>query len=189
MHGSTKRPNRFEVEQINRDIDKFQAALSEEVRQLPLYFVTRVRAYSTHDLIERAEVALSAETRNAISDEAKEDFRQAGRCLAFEAHTASGYHSMRATERVLREYYALVLNKPGIGIGMKQCIDELTKAGADKRTMQVLDQIRNLHRNPIDHPDIFLEPEAAADLFEIATSAISAMAREIAKLKAFPSSP
>jgi hypothetical protein len=96
---------------------------------------------------------------------------------------------MRATERVLREYYVLVLNKPGIRIDMKQCINELTKAGADKRTMQVLDQIRDLHRNPIAHPTIFLEPEEAADLFEIAASAISAMAREIAKLKAFPSSP
>ena len=45
------------------------------------------------------------------------------------------------------------------------------------------DQLRDLHRNPINHPEVFLEPSEALELFNISTSALSAMARDIARLQ------
>jgi hypothetical protein len=107
---------------------------------------------------------------------------QAGRCLAFGISTASGYHALRAVEKVLREYYESLVKKPADDIRMKQAIDELTKAGPDRKTMAALDQLRDLHRNPIDHPEEFLESAEALELFNAATVAISKMARQIAAL-------
>jgi hypothetical protein len=162
----------------------FETVLATELPRLDIYAVTKKGIYSTPDLIEHADMALSADVRKTVSDEAKRDLKQAGKCLAFELATASGYHAMRATERVLREYYTLVVKKPGQNARMKQCVDELRNHGADARVMAVLDQIRDLHRNPIDHPEIFMKMTEAIELFDIAKSAISAMARQMTKLSA-----
>ena len=93
---------------------------------------------------------------------------------------------MRATEKVQREYYSVLVKKDPACVNMKQCTDELRKAGADPRVMAILDQIRDLHRNPVDHPDIFLDMNEALELFDIAKSAISAMARQMIKAKPKP---
>jgi hypothetical protein len=47
----------------------------------------------------------------------------------------------------------------------------------------VFDQLRDLHRNPLDHPEVFLEKPEAMELFSICTCAISAAARQIGKLQ------
>lgn len=114
-----------------------------------------------------------------ISDNAKKDFREAGKCLAFELPTAAGFHAMRATESVLREYYGLVTGKDPAKTDWGTCIQELKNAGANKKVLQVLDQIRDLHRNPLSHPQDFLSLREALGLFDIAKSAIGAIADEI----------
>ena len=49
--------------------------------------------------IDYAQLALSEDVFSEISDPAKEDVKQAGRCLAFGIWTASAYHGLRATEK------------------------------------------------------------------------------------------
>jgi len=161
----------------------FEQALNLDLGRAPTYFVTPKGIFATPALINSAENALVAEVASAISDAAKQDLNQAGRCLAFSLSTASGYHALRATEKVLREYYELVLKKDTGSLRMKQAIDELAKAGGDAKTLAVLDQLRNLHRNPLDHPEVFLDPSEAMELFNICAGAISAMARQIVKLR------
>ncbi len=57
------------------------------------------------------------------------------------------------------------------------------KAGADPKVIQVLDQIRDLHRNPLMHPQEFLSMKEAVGLFDIAKSAIASLAEEIEELQ------
>jgi hypothetical protein len=171
------------VERITAAVKEVETLMANEFPRLDVYSVLPKGIYSTPALIDRAEVALSEEVRSAISNEAKRDLNQAGRCLALELSTAAGFHAMRATERVQREYYSDLVGKPASHLNMKQCTDELRKAGGDPKVLAILDQIRDLHRNPIDHPDIFLDMTEAQELFDIAKSSISAMGRQIAKLK------
>jgi len=135
-------------------------------------------------LIEKADLALEEDVRKIVSAESLEDFKQAGRCLAFDLPTAAGFHAMRATEDVLRKYHQLVVkpNKPVHE--MAACINELRKAGADAKTLGILDQIRDLHRNTVMHPEAFLTSSEGIRLFDIAKSAISAMADQIAAVPA-----
>jgi len=92
---------------------------------------------------------------------------------------------MRATEAVLRVYYTLVTGKDSDKMDWGTCTHDLTKSGkANKKVVQVLDQIRDLHRNPVMHPQDFLTMKEAIGLFDIAKSAISSLSEEIAQLKA-----
>jgi hypothetical protein len=51
----------------------------------------------------------------------------------------------------------------------------------EKKTIRTLDQIRDLDRNPLMHPRDVLSPSDAMVLFNLATSAIMAMAGELVK--------
>jgi hypothetical protein len=171
----------------------FLHALSLDLGRAPVYFATPKGIYSTQHLIRSATSALPAAVSNNLSERIRRDISEAGRCLAFNVPTASGFHAMRATEGMLREYYRALTgqddlpraNKPPRALAhanMGQILDSLREQkAADKRTQKtlaVVDQIRDLHRNPIGHPEVFLESEDALELFNIAMSAISAMFRE-----------
>lgn len=176
-----------QVAEFNSTYAAFESVLALDFARAPIFFVSQKGIYATPMLINAADLALTPIAYGAISDDAKRDLNQSGRCLAFGISTACGFHAMRAVERVMREYYALVvgvepgeLPMGGLLHGMKG------KPLADEKTLAALDQLRDLHRNPIGHPDVFLDDSEAAELFDIAKSAISAMARQIVKLKATP---
>jgi len=176
----------IEAYRIREAVQEFETVFSAELPTLDTYIVSKKGIYSTADLIERAETAIDEEARAVVSPEALKDFKQAGRCLAFELPTAAAFHTMRAVEAVLRMYWQLGTNQPA-GTKppeMANCIEQLRKAGEDPKLMDILDHIRDLHRNTIMHPEAFLEMKEALRLFDIAKSAISGMGDKIVALRA-----
>lgn len=178
--------NAVTVQRIGAATRDFETIFAAELQSLNTYFVSRYGIYSTSDLIEHAEMAFDEEIRTTVSDGVKKDFREAGRCLAFELSTACAYHVMRATEAVLRQWHTLVCRPASRSPEWAQCVNELRANGADQDALAVLDQIRSLHRNPIMHPEDFLSMSDAKTLFGIAISAITAMALQIRTVPAQP---
>lgn len=88
---------------------------------------------------------------------------------------------MRSTESVLRKYYKLVTGKDADAnkLDWGTCIQELKNVNADQKVVQLLDQIRDIHRNPLMHPEDFLDKKLALRLFDISKSAINALAEQI----------
>ena len=160
---------------------EFQTVLTAELSTLEAYQVSPKGIYSTSALIDHAENALSDEVKVVLNNQAKQtidDTNQAGRCLALDLPTASGFHIMRAVETVLKAY------RVSFGASMRgrswgAYIVSLKGTGASPKVLGILDQIKDLHRNPTIHPDIVLSPDEAAELFAIAQSAISAMVRDM----------
>ena len=180
MPPDTDREVGYPVLSVRDATKEFETVLAAELQALDTYFISQKGIYSTPDLIETADKALDESVRKTISHEASADFKQAGRCLAFDLPTAAGFHAMRATENVLRKYHASITNPvAGSTFDMATCINELRKAGGEPKTLAILDQIRDLHRNTIMHPEAFLTPSEGLRLFDIAKSAISAMADQI----------
>jgi len=157
--------------------------MSLELQRHQTYLVSQIGGYSMALLASKAEVNILEDALAIIDEQAKKDFREAGRCLAFELPTAAGFHAMRATESVLRQFYAQLTGKSAARKEWATCINELVKAGADKKVMAILDQLRDLHRNPLMHPQDFLSMKQAIGLFDIAKSAIGSLAEEIITLQ------
>lgn len=61
---------------------------------------------------------------------------------------------------------------------------KLRAAGEDPKLIDILDHIRDLHRNTLMHPEAFLKMTEALRLFDIAKSEISAMGDKINSRKA-----
>jgi hypothetical protein len=162
---------------LNQSVKDFEKILEAEAPTEHTYLVEQIRGFSIPILIAAADKNLAPSTLAVIGDEARKDIREAGRCLAFELPTASGVHMMRAFERVFRRFYKTSRGKEAGNTDIFKLIQDLRDhSAADPKILNVLDQIRDLHRNPLAH-NVFLNADEAADLFDIAKSAIAAMAR------------
>jgi len=170
---------------------KFEIALNAELQTLPIYHVTQKGIYSPADLISRAENAIAPSFLIKFDDKIKKEIRESGRCLAFDTPTASGFHIIRAMELVIHQYY-LTICKPeesknldswAAYIGSLQKTAEANPKDRDlKRSIALIQQIKDNDRNLIMHPELVLSFDEAFSLFEIAKSAIIAMAARLPEI-------
>ena len=167
------------VASLEERLRQFEAILAAELQQLETFVTAQKGIFDTKSLVDNAENMFSNDVRSWLSEQAVTDIRQAGRCLAFELSTAAGFHLARAVEDSIRKYYQEI---SGEAYALKKhatwgdYIAALKKKKADEKVLNALDQMRDLHRNPISHPDVNLETDEAMMLVGLVQSAIVAMA-------------
>lgn len=166
---------------IQDALKEFETVVTNELLNTDSYFVTRKAGYDTSSLIGNAERCfpggLAVKVPKAIPD-----IREAGKCLAFELSTASGFHVLRGMETVVHAYWTAASGGKAqprpktLGVYIKQ----LTKYGyGSPKVIAALQQIKDLHRNPLIHPEVTIDLDEAVSLFGMCNSAISAMLKEI----------
>jgi hypothetical protein len=171
----------LDVFSVTDSLHEFETVLRAELSNADCYYVTRKAGYDTKLLVMNAEQIFPNDLSVKVS-EAAADIREAGRCLGYEASTAAGFHIMRALEGVVRKYWDAVSNgKPRpknktLGGYLKQL--NVNNLG-DVKIRAVLQQIKDLHRNPLAHPGGTISLDEAVGLFGIAHSAIGAMLGQI----------
>lgn len=174
---------------IIEGVREFEIVFSAESQNMATYFVSKKGIYDTNDLILKADDLLTEDVKELISDEAKTDIREAGKCLAFDLATAAGFHIARAVERVLIDYLKVLCPEKleAFNDGQRNLGGYIKLARDNKCEAKVcnsLDQFRELHRNPLMHPEAVLTIDDAIVLLGIAQSSIISTAMEIKKLSA-----
>jgi hypothetical protein len=173
---------------ITHALSIFENNLAAELQQQDTYCVSKKGIYSTNDLIERAQQALPGDVLVRLPAGAAQDFDQAGKCLAFEVSTASGFHMLRATEAVIHKYYVAVTKNDdlkrkdrnwGAYVRNLNRYRKINPDSADPKIISMIDQIREHHRNVIIHPENTLTDSEAQVLFTVCVGAIIAMLRAI----------
>jgi hypothetical protein len=175
----------WEVSSLQRKLTAFENVLAAHTKQAATYYAAKIGIFETGDLVERAEQIFASDIRKKMPPEALEEYRAAGRALAFDMPTASAFHVARAIEIVLRLYRAHFVKAP-VGRTMGAMIKSLEKhlgSGAtpapSEKTIRQLDQIRDLDRNRIMHPDDTFSRDASLIMFFNGISAITAMIGEM----------
>lgn len=165
---------------VSRFETVFESSLSSRT---DIYSVADKGVYNTAILIERADSAIPRKLRPLMSDLARYDLKQSGRCLAFEAPTASGFHSLRAVEAVIKQYYEKMAGKPWPHTHRDwgRYIKELKDLNAPSRIIHALEQTKDNYRNPLMHSEDTLDTDDAIGLFSLACSLLTMMLQEIEK--------
>ena len=152
-----------------------------ELGVMPSFFVTQKESYDTAILLEWG-TSLFPSSLVVKVPEAAADAQQVGRALAFELPTAAGFHLYRVLESVLRRYYSVVTSgdaAPNVRT-IGTYVRAMRKAGCgDSKVLATLEQVRDLHRNPLIHPELMLSTEDAVTAIGIVRSAVSAMLSEL----------
>jgi hypothetical protein len=177
----------YQMRRLKEKIEIFEHQLSAELKKTAAYLVPERGIFKTEGLVEEAEKHIHASVRDAVPEFAQQEFRAAGRCLAFGLYSASGFHSARAVESVLKEYYAIFLGPPpDISMGqMAARLDEM-KSAKNKRpklprenTVRHIKDVANFDRNPLMHKNVTLEEIDATTLFNSALGVILEMSKEL----------
>ncbi len=180
---STEDIQQWQLSTITEGAKNLETVLAAECQVLDTYLVVKRGAYSTADLVERAHIAFGT-IAEKLPDQAKADFDQAGRCVAFDLPTAAAFHIFRGTEVIIRAYYKAVTGKePKKKMrNWFAYIKVLRQCNADNRITSFLDHLRETYRNPILHPEENVDAEQALVMFGACISVSTLMLNEITGL-------
>ncbi len=165
------------------DANRLDTLLSGELAVQPVYHLWPIRAYDREVLVANGERAFSEEARKQFNTDEIYNLKEAGKCLAFQIPTAAAFHMFRCVESVIRRYYeAVVGNLPKQKMrNWGTYIKHLQACGADPKVIFILGQIKDLHRNPVIHPETKLDNEEALSLLGIMDSAVTAIVVDMKK--------
>lgn len=174
-------------------IREFKTQLAAELPHVHLYLLPDQGIFNTTALVDRAHEHIHRSQRIALPEFALSEIRAAGRCLAFQLFSASGYHSARAVESVLRHYYITFIksssNKKltlgGMTHDLQNIINKQTNDTPlpNGNTVRYLRDFTQFDRNPLIHAsdEITLEESDAFTFFNSACDVIGEMAKELIK--------
>lgn len=156
----------------------FEAILIAELQNSPLYLVFSKGGFDVACLTD-AGLTLFPESLSTKVPGAVDDALAGAKCIAFEVFTAAGFHFHRANEAVLRRYFDEVAgakHRPR----SRNMGDYLKKMGelkvGDREVIDVLRSIKDLHRNPLMHPEDKIETaDEALSLYAAIRAAIGYM--------------
>lgn len=165
-------------------VHSFETVLNAEFQHSSLFLATPKGAYDTATLIFRGELLLPNPIFSELFPSALPDVKSGARCLAFELYTASGFHFHRANESVVLKYLEILSGgtaKPQRNMG--KYISALRQEGAPETIISCLTDLKNMHRNPLMHPDETInDVDDAIALLNSIHTAITGMIREIRKI-------
>jgi hypothetical protein len=175
---------------LRRLLDTFETVFSEEMKEATAYFVPRRGIFSTSALVDSADESFPEEIVKHIPHKARVEWRSAGRCLAFNLLSASGFHVARAVEGTLEVYYQKYCAMEGKTLlNWGNYISELEQIQKseqtpipEEKTLSELRQMKDDYRNPLMHPRVVLSESDARMLFNNGESLIIATAQEIGVL-------
>jgi hypothetical protein len=178
-----------DVDLLGKALERFENTLENDLARLPTYRIENVGAYSVDKLISQADDVFTPGAKAKMPTKALEDFKKAGACLASDLPTACGFHAFRSADAMIRAYYTHFIGNSqsreprdwGGYIRAFRAAQEnpATVHKPNIRTIELLDSIRAIDRNPVIHPELDLDADTAIATFELCKSAIMLMAMDI----------
>ncbi|MBT5413667.1 MAG: hypothetical protein HOH66_06245 [Rhodospirillaceae bacterium] len=176
-------PN-WQFDSWRQAVATFETVFSAEMAEATSYYIPKRGIYDTPALIDRADDSFPAEVRPFVAAKTIEDWQAAGRCLALNLCTASGFHVVRAVEGTLESYFQAFTGQPGVTktgwniyLTELEAIPDGSVPMPDKKTLAAIRQMKDDYRNPVVHPRVVLSEADARVLFNNGESAIIGMAQ------------
>ena len=170
-------------------LDEFRHVLAAECRKSETYFIEKKLGFDISTLLHSAEENLHDSIRPSIPAPALVELREAGRCLALESFTASGFHTLRGLEIVMAAYYRAVSTTEKEFRSWHDYVEALEELAQEKNGVKpkypspkvaaMLDRMRQLDRNPLMHPSDTLDEMAADSLFKLGIVTITELAKDL----------
>jgi hypothetical protein len=146
--------------------------------------VTTEKRFAVEKLLNNVASLMSPGILSSLPDVAQNDFKEAGRCIAFELPTAAAFHLMRGTEDVLKHFYCSVVEQDRTSLMWGPMVAHLRKVLSPPPLVLLnnLDNLRTGFRNPTQHPEKIYDIEEAQDLLFLSIDAVNRMMKYLGAL-------
>jgi hypothetical protein len=168
------------IESTRKAINDLLVVLQHECHKFPILSVAPVRAFDTTVMMTSAERVLSDSSQKRLSDFWRDGWREAGRCLLFDAPTAATYQILRVTESVIKRYRKAVTGQDATDSDtLSDHISALKHGGVGGPVIAALQALKNVHRNPMMHPGPNATQDEAVSLFGVCASVIDCITADM----------
>ncbi|MBS1587687.1 MAG: hypothetical protein JSS82_19295 [Bacteroidetes bacterium] len=185
-----KIPTELHTKIINK-ITKADSTLDAELNT-EISFLLDKKRFSNEILIDDIESVFSKFVFSELPEIAKYDFKECGKCLAFDRFTAAGFHALRGTEDTLKFFYSKLLNTAATEIqtwgSFYSEIFKQNKAGiinplVSEELLVNLDNLRKYYRNKTQHPQLIYSLDEVQDLFFLCIKTVNQMMNDLEERK------
>lgn len=169
------RLNEKQAKMFYKIMDRILFVLRAETKKYFIFTISEKRIDS-NKLIFDIDSLFAKDIYSSLPDEIQNDFKEGGKCVAFDCSTASAFHMLRGVEGLLRlllKSYFPYMDVSKIVWG--NVLDKLKclKLSDLKILIDDCDRIRENYRNPTNHPEKFYDIEKAQDLFNLCVSVVN----------------
>lgn len=172
---------------INEKIRKADPTLDAELN-IELAYLLDTKRFSNDILTDNIAKVFSENTFNELPEIAQFDFKECGKCLAFDRFTAAGFHALRGTEDTLKFYYSKLLNKVPTERqtwgNFYTEIDKENKNGTlnplvHEELLMNLENLRKYYRNKTQHPQLMYTCDEVQDLLFLCIKTVNQMMKDL----------
>lgn len=169
---------------VTEAINKLDTTLDAELSLRTAFVITPKRIDVTK-LTSNVSSLFAPKVFEKLPRVAQYDLSEAGLCIAFQRSTAAGFHLMRATEAVLREFYCHHVKRNRVDLMWGPIIQGLSNKQKFKNDENYkilfnnLSNIRQSFRNPTQHPEKIYDIEEVQDLWGLCVDVINRMAKDL----------
>jgi hypothetical protein len=174
----------WEATTLRNSATALTSTLRDEAKHNYVLCIENQRCLSAHSLVEKIENCFSVEAWSVIEKDAKREFEESGKCLALERYTGAGFHSLRGVECVVRQFIVELTGSLPRKRDWGHYVEVLKQNGADASLVAVLDNIRSLERNPLMHPEDWLEIDDAIGIFTLCQTAVTRLVGDMKRKRA-----
>jgi hypothetical protein len=177
---------------VRSKLERFRHVLAVECRKSETYFIEKVVGFDLPTLLHSAEENIHHTIRPCVPGPALNEIKEAGRCLALENYTASGFHTLRGLEVVIAAYYKAVSGKDREFRSWHDYVEALEELAKEddgvkpkypsSKVAAMIDRMRELDRNPLMHPSDTLDEMAADGLFKLGIVTITELAKDLREM-------
>ena len=151
-----------------------------------LAYIVKDKRIDVNKLLLDIPGLMSPNVFASLSEIAQYDFKEAGKCIAFELPTAAAFHLLRGTEAALKDYYCHIIKRKRVKIMMwgpmvKHLKQRKSKPIPPASLLNKLDDIRFTYRNPTQHPEKIYDIHEVQDLFGLCIDVVNRMKYKLNK--------
>jgi len=154
-----------DVNEITLLMDNLNMVIIAELQGRIVYVITEKRI-KVEKLLDKIEHLFAQNVFNELPDLPRCDFREGGKCIAFERTTAGAFHILRSLEGIVRWFFDKLTSSSGCKDNWGNIIINL-KSISIPPPSEILDQlhaIRVNYRNPTAHPELIYTTDEVQDL-------------------------
>ncbi|MFD7129442.1 MULTISPECIES: hypothetical protein [Streptomyces] len=170
-----------EAERISKGTNVLRETVLAETQGYESYVVTDKR-YPVDTLLGKPERLMAPGVFQELPPIAQYDFKEAGRCIAFELPTAAAFHLMRGTEDVLKFFYCEMVKQKRATLMWGPMVKSLRlkKRNAPPSVLLTnLDSLRIEFRNPTQHPEKVYDIHEVQDLLSLSVDVVNRMVKHM----------
>ena len=171
---------RKDVKKIFNLMNKIERVISAELQGRIVFVITEKRI-KVEKLLDEIKDLFAQNIFNELPDLPRFDFKEGGKCIAFERSTAGAFHILRGMEGIVRWFFDKFTSSSGCKDDWANIVKNLKSLSVPppSEILDQLDAIRVNYRNPTAHPELTYTNDEVQDLLSECIAVVNRIVKHL----------